>query len=138
MSQDSSIRRDRAHTISGPSPQRLRNAAGTAVAAAAGSPRHGGGGGTSASSRENLVRRGPDFLRSGHAPSSAGGTSSLLTGGMERAERVTGISPQFVFLQLYHSSCFGKVAAKESEKPILLPNSSTIEASIRNLDRIHA
>ena len=55
----------------------------------------------------------------------------------ERHERVTGISPQFVFLQLFHNSCFGNVQNME-EKPILLPATKTIEASIRNLDRIHA
>ena len=142
MSQDSSsssMRRDRAHTISGPSPQRLRNAAATA-ATAAGSPRHIATAGTAPQSRESFLaatRRSADFLRGGGV--GGGGPSPFQLGGAEKAERVTGVSPQFVFLQLYHSSCFGKVSAsRESEKPILLPTSGPIEASIRNLDRIHA
>uniref|UniRef100_A0A8C9B0P9 Tuberin n=1 Tax=Prolemur simus TaxID=1328070 RepID=A0A8C9B0P9_PROSS len=41
------------------------------------------------------------------------------------AEKVPGINPSFVFLQLYHSPFFGD----ESNKPILLPNEPTAMAS---------
>ncbi|TRY76727.1 hypothetical protein TCAL_07432 [Tigriopus californicus] len=104
---DSSMRRDRAHTISGPSPRRFNrdSASGTGSAG---------------------IRRGPEFLRS----QTSGGPSS------ERAERVTGISPQFVFLQLYHNSSFGNT--NSLDQPILLPATKAIETSIKNLDRIHA
>jgi hypothetical protein len=109
--------RDRAHTISGPSPIR------------------------SAPSRDPpAVRRGPDFLRNPSMTAGAGGGggggSGGSGGGKPREERVTGISPQFVFLQLYHLSCFGNVG--DAERPVMLPTSTTIETSIRNLDRIHA
>ena len=58
-------------------------------------------------------------------------------------ERVTGISPQFVFLQLYRTSQIqnGSASAQvpvEEGKPILVPNTKMMETSIRNLDRIHA
>ena len=127
------MRRDRAHTISGPSPQRIRSSASAAAASfSSGSPRHSAAAGASAlpQSSRSSNRGSTDFPR-------AGSSASQQHPGLERAERVTGVSPQFVFLQLYHNSWFGKMT-KESEKPILLPASSTIEASIRNLDRIHA
>ncbi|KAM4820069.1 tuberin isoform 4-T4 [Thomomys bottae] len=46
-------------------------------------------------------------------------------------EKVPGINPSFVFLQLYHSPFFGD----ESNKPILLPNES-FERSVQLLDKI--
>ncbi|KAH0631742.1 hypothetical protein JD844_019499 [Phrynosoma platyrhinos] len=42
------------------------------------------------------------------------------------AEKVPGINPSFVFLQLYHSPFFGE----ESNKPLLLPNESNNELAI--------
>uniref|UniRef100_A0A670JMJ0 Tuberin n=1 Tax=Podarcis muralis TaxID=64176 RepID=A0A670JMJ0_PODMU len=42
------------------------------------------------------------------------------------AEKVPGINPSFVFLQLYHSPFFGD----ESNKPLLLPNESNNELAI--------
>uniref|UniRef100_A0A8C0J800 Tuberin n=1 Tax=Chelonoidis abingdonii TaxID=106734 RepID=A0A8C0J800_CHEAB len=47
------------------------------------------------------------------------------------AEKVPGINPSFVFLQLYHSPFFGD----ESNKPLLLPN-ETFESSVQLLDQI--
>lgn len=47
------------------------------------------------------------------------------------AEKVAGINPSFVFLQLYHSPFFGD----DSNKPILLPNES-FERSVQLLDQI--
>uniref|UniRef100_A0A670JMR1 Tuberin n=1 Tax=Podarcis muralis TaxID=64176 RepID=A0A670JMR1_PODMU len=47
------------------------------------------------------------------------------------AEKVPGINPSFVFLQLYHSPFFGD----ESNKPLLLPN-ETFERSVQLLDQI--
>ncbi|XP_066496483.1 tuberin isoform X3 [Tiliqua scincoides] len=47
------------------------------------------------------------------------------------AEKVPGINPSFVFLQLYHSPLFGD----ESNKPLLLPN-ETFERSVQLLDQI--
>uniref|UniRef100_A0A2I3H7F7 Tuberin n=1 Tax=Nomascus leucogenys TaxID=61853 RepID=A0A2I3H7F7_NOMLE len=49
------------------------------------------------------------------------------------AEKVPGINPSFVFLQLYHSPFFGD----ESNKPILLPSESqSFERSVQLLDQI--
>ncbi|KAM5227476.1 tuberin isoform 6-T6 [Ctenodactylus gundi] len=48
-------------------------------------------------------------------------------------EKVPGINPSFVFLQLYHSPFFGD----ESNKPILLPNEvGSFERSVQLLDQI--
>ncbi|XP_072734087.1 tuberin isoform X3 [Ciconia boyciana] len=47
------------------------------------------------------------------------------------AEKVPGINPSFVFLQLYHSPFFGD----ENNKPLLLPN-ETFERSVQLLDQI--
>nr|XP_056722512.1 tuberin [Euleptes europaea] len=47
------------------------------------------------------------------------------------AEKVPGINPSFVFLQLYHSPFFGD----GSNKPLLLPN-ETFERSVQLLDQI--
>ncbi|KAG8433275.1 hypothetical protein GDO86_017530 [Hymenochirus boettgeri] len=49
-----------------------------------------------------------------------------------KAEKVPGIDPSFVFLQLYHSPFFGD----ESNKPILVPNTQTFERTMSILDRI--
>ncbi|KAE8579001.1 hypothetical protein XENTR_v10023871 [Xenopus tropicalis] len=49
-----------------------------------------------------------------------------------KAEKVPGIDPSFVFLQLYHSPFFGD----ESNKPILVPNTQTFERTMGLLDRI--
>ena len=115
--------RDRAHTISGPSPLRSSSQAAAAV------------------------KRGPDFLKSVGSPQGQqGATASTsvvpappppLKAEKPSSERVTGISPQFVFLQLYHLSCFGSVKESE-ERPVMLPATRGIEMSIKNLDRIHA
>ena len=43
------------------------------------------------------------------------------------------ICPQFMFLQLYQAA---GLSAASGEKPILLPNTKTVEASLRILDRI--
>ena len=52
----------------------------------------------------------------------------------QKMERVTGISPQFVFLTLYHSQNFGNL--QESDKPMLInTGNKSIEASIKQLDR---
>ncbi|XP_039102534.1 tuberin isoform X10 [Hyaena hyaena] len=51
--------------------------------------------------------------------------------GASSTEKVPGINPSFVFLQLYHSPFFGD----ESNKPILLPNES-FERSVQLLDQI--
>ncbi|XP_073414499.1 tuberin isoform X4 [Dendrobates tinctorius] len=49
-----------------------------------------------------------------------------------KAEKVPGIDPSFVFLQLYHSPFFGD----ESNKPILVPNTQTFERTMKILDGI--
>lgn len=51
--------------------------------------------------------------------------------GASNPEKVLGINPSFVFLQLYHSPFFGD----ESNKPILLPSES-FERSVQLLDQI--
>ncbi|XP_036890572.1 tuberin isoform X3 [Sturnira hondurensis] len=51
--------------------------------------------------------------------------------GASNADKVPGINPSFVFLQLYHSPFFGD----ETNKPILLPNES-FERSVQLLDQI--
>nr|XP_033818858.1 tuberin isoform X2 [Geotrypetes seraphini] len=48
------------------------------------------------------------------------------------AEKVPGIDPSFVFLQLYHSPLFGD----ESNKPILVPNNQTFDRAVKLLDQI--
>ncbi|XP_040576588.1 tuberin [Lepeophtheirus salmonis] len=57
-------------------------------------------------------------------------------GSGEKNDKVSGISPQFVFLMLYQSSTFGNAASLE--KPLLLPSNKITENSIKNLDRIPA
>ncbi|XP_053326984.1 tuberin isoform X2 [Spea bombifrons] len=49
-----------------------------------------------------------------------------------KAEKVPGIDPSFVFLQLYHSPFFGE----ESNKPTLVPNTQTFERTMKLLDQI--
>ena len=94
------------------------------------------------------VKRGPDFLKSGSSSQQSQQGMTATTSApvppkseKQSSERVTGISPQFVFLQLYHLSCFGNVkggGGEPEEKPVMLPASRGIEMSIKNLDRIHA
>ena len=43
------------------------------------------------------------------------------------------ISPQFMFLQLYQAAGF---SAASTDKPLLLPNSKSIESCVKILDRI--
>ena len=112
--------RDRAHTVSGPSPRRLGPGGGGAAASAAAAAGSGGSSGAASRHPSGVVRRGPDFLRSDSSVDPAKKASHV-------QERVTGISPQFVFLQLYHSSYFGSADCKD--RPILLP--PTMETSIK-------
>ncbi|XP_068103396.1 tuberin [Hyperolius riggenbachi] len=49
-----------------------------------------------------------------------------------KADKVPGIDPSFVFLQLYHSPFFGD----ESNKPILVPNTQTFDRTMKLLDHI--
>ncbi|XP_054271198.1 tuberin isoform X2 [Macrosteles quadrilineatus] len=44
----------------------------------------------------------------------------------------SGVSPSFVFLQLYHSAHFGSV----SERPLALSNCQMVQRAFKNLDRI--
>ncbi|XP_072337688.1 tuberin isoform X2 [Scyliorhinus torazame] len=48
------------------------------------------------------------------------------------AEKISGISPSFVFLQLYHSPFFGS----ESNKPLLVPKTEITERAIKVLDQM--
>ncbi|XP_069762600.1 tuberin isoform X2 [Narcine bancroftii] len=48
------------------------------------------------------------------------------------AEKISGISPSFVFLQLYHSPFFGS----ESNKPLLVPKNEITERAIKVLDQM--
>ncbi|XP_048407710.1 tuberin isoform X2 [Stegostoma tigrinum] len=48
------------------------------------------------------------------------------------AEKVSGISPSFVFLQLYHSPFFGS----EANKPLLVPKTEITERAIKVLDQM--
>ena len=94
--------RDRAHTISGPSPRR---------------PVQDMRFGSISSSGSFSSKTGPS------------NTSEM----SHKMERVTGISPQFVFLTLYHSQNFG--ALQDNEKPMLInTGNKSIEASIKQLD----
>jgi len=89
----------------------------------------------------------------GAAAAAAAGLSSPISEQQQQQQhkpeqRVTGISPQFVFLTLYHTYCLGgsspfgeslKATTQSDDMPILVPpNSKSIEMSIRNLDMIHA
>uniref|UniRef100_A0A4W4GQ16 Tuberin n=1 Tax=Electrophorus electricus TaxID=8005 RepID=A0A4W4GQ16_ELEEL len=53
-------------------------------------------------------------------------------GGPTGAEKSWGLSPSFVFLQLYHSPFFGN----EANKPLLLPKSELIDRAVKVLDQI--
>ncbi|XP_022530230.2 tuberin isoform X1 [Astyanax mexicanus] len=53
-------------------------------------------------------------------------------GGTTNAEKSSGLSPSFVFLQLYHSPFFGN----EANKPLLLPKSELIDRAVKVLDQM--
>uniref|UniRef100_A0A3P9MTI5 Tuberin n=1 Tax=Poecilia reticulata TaxID=8081 RepID=A0A3P9MTI5_POERE len=48
------------------------------------------------------------------------------------AEKISGLSPSFVFLQLYHSPFFGN----EANKPLLLPKTQVIDRAVKVLDQM--
>ncbi|XP_062999155.1 tuberin isoform X2 [Elgaria multicarinata webbii] len=101
---------------------------------AAGGPRLGGGApATSPHSPTGPRPRG--YTISDSAPSRRGKRVERdpfkVRAAASNAEKVPGINPSFVFLQLYHSPFFGD----ESNKPILLPN-ETFERSVQLLDQI--
>ncbi|XP_034043215.1 tuberin [Thalassophryne amazonica] len=48
------------------------------------------------------------------------------------AEKISGLSPSFVFLQLYHSPFFGN----EANKPLLLPKTQVIDRALKVLDQM--
>uniref|UniRef100_A0A4W3IMJ5 Tuberin n=1 Tax=Callorhinchus milii TaxID=7868 RepID=A0A4W3IMJ5_CALMI len=48
------------------------------------------------------------------------------------SEKISGISPSFVFLQLYHSPFFGS----EANKPLLVPKTEITERAIKVLDQM--
>ncbi|XP_032872681.1 tuberin isoform X3 [Amblyraja radiata] len=48
------------------------------------------------------------------------------------AEKISGINPSFVFLQLYHSPFFGS----ESNKPLLIPKNEITDRAIKVLDQM--
>ena len=66
-------------------------------------------------------------LSAASTPSSRGTTSS--SGGGNGA-----ISPQFMFLQLYQAT--GLASAAGGDKPIMIPNTKSVESSLKILDRI--
>ncbi|XP_026118660.1 tuberin-like isoform X2 [Carassius auratus] len=53
-------------------------------------------------------------------------------GGASNAEKSSGLSPSFVFLQLYHSPFFGS----EANKPLLLPKTQLIDRAVKVLDQM--
>ncbi|MBN3322380.1 TSC2 protein, partial [Atractosteus spatula] len=53
-------------------------------------------------------------------------------GAASSSEKSAGLSPSFVFLQLYHSPFFGN----ESNKPLLLPKSQLIDRAVKVLDQM--
>ncbi|XP_030635346.1 tuberin [Chanos chanos] len=53
-------------------------------------------------------------------------------GGPANSEKTSGLSPSFVFLQLYHSPFFGN----EANKPLLLPKSQLIDRAVKVLDQM--
>ncbi|XP_076845462.1 tuberin isoform X2 [Brachyhypopomus gauderio] len=53
-------------------------------------------------------------------------------GGPTTIEKSSGLSPSFVFLQLYHSPFFGN----EANKPLLLPKSELIDRAVKVLDQM--
>ncbi|XP_008315483.1 tuberin isoform X2 [Cynoglossus semilaevis] len=52
--------------------------------------------------------------------------------GSSNAEKLSGLSPSFVFLQLYHSPFFGN----EANKPLLLPKTQVIDRAVKVLDQM--
>ncbi|KAM9490277.1 tuberin isoform 4-T4 [Salvelinus alpinus] len=52
--------------------------------------------------------------------------------GPTSTEKTSGLSPSFVFLQLYHSPFFGN----EANKPLLLPKSQLIDRAVKVLDQM--
>ncbi|KAM9314058.1 tuberin isoform 2-T2 [Pholidichthys leucotaenia] len=52
--------------------------------------------------------------------------------GPSNTEKMSGICPGFVFLQLYHSPFFGN----EANKPVLLPKTQVIERAVKVLDQM--
>ncbi|KAG7486401.1 tuberin isoform X1 [Solea senegalensis] len=52
--------------------------------------------------------------------------------GPGNAEKISGLSPSFVFLQLYHSPFFGN----EANKPLLLPKTQVIDRAVKVLDQM--
>ena len=112
--------RDRAHTISGPSPRRSQ------VSSQRGpfSPH------TAATPATSVASSGSFSSKVGHS------YLEQQQQQIQKLERVTGISPQMVFLTLYHSQCFGNMP--DSEKPMLINTSNkSIESSLKILDRIY-
>uniref|UniRef100_A0A3Q2DLK3 Tuberin n=1 Tax=Cyprinodon variegatus TaxID=28743 RepID=A0A3Q2DLK3_CYPVA len=52
--------------------------------------------------------------------------------GRSNTEKISGLSPSFVFLQLYHSPFFGN----EANKPLLLPKTQVIDRAVKVLDQM--
>ncbi|KAM9819610.1 tuberin isoform 1-T1 [Syngnathus typhle] len=52
--------------------------------------------------------------------------------GPSNAEKMSGLCPSFVFLQLYHSPFFGN----EANKPLLLPKTQVIDRAVKVLDQM--
>ncbi|KAM4584960.1 tuberin isoform 4-T6 [Odontesthes bonariensis] len=52
--------------------------------------------------------------------------------GPSNTEKMSGLSPSFVFLQLYHSPFFGN----EANKPLLLPKTQVIDRAVKVLDQM--
>uniref|UniRef100_A0A8C7XD26 Tuberin n=1 Tax=Oryzias sinensis TaxID=183150 RepID=A0A8C7XD26_9TELE len=52
--------------------------------------------------------------------------------GPSPTEKASGLSPSFVFLQLYHSPFFGN----EANKPLLLPKTQVIDRAVKVLDQM--
>ncbi|XP_024115248.1 tuberin isoform X3 [Oryzias melastigma] len=52
--------------------------------------------------------------------------------GPSTTEKASGLSPSFVFLQLYHSPFFGN----EANKPLLLPKTQVIDRAVKVLDQM--
>uniref|UniRef100_A0A8C4H1I2 Tuberin n=1 Tax=Dicentrarchus labrax TaxID=13489 RepID=A0A8C4H1I2_DICLA len=52
--------------------------------------------------------------------------------GPSNTEKIAGLSPSFVFLQLYHSPFFGN----EANKPLLLPKTQVIDRAVKVLDQM--
>ncbi|NXR39883.1 TSC2 protein, partial [Zosterops hypoxanthus] len=95
----------------------------------------GGGTGAATSPRSPSGHRPRGYTISDSAPSRRGKRidRDAFKGraAASNTEKVPGINPSFVFLQLYHSPFFGD----ENNKPLLLPN-ETFERSVQLLDQI--